>query len=176
MNRELLSSVLGAVRHLRSTPKVAFVPGPAVQGQLQRLMAMAADGGNDQEAAAMAQQQAQAQGQGAPPAMRIEDLAGMIDQGFQQLAGLIQQAMAPPPAPAPAAAAAPAAPAAAPAGGEGGGGEAKKPKTEDLILDQLTQMNNMLRQMTGAPPPGAAPMPAGQPPAAPAGQPAAAPA
>lgn len=132
--------------------KTAFVPSPSVQGQLQRLQAMAAEQQSDSMAAQQAAEQVQAQAQGAPPAMRIEDLAGIIEQGFQGLAQLIsglpaqiaqtiaqtqqvQQQQA-----------------AASGGGAGGEGQ-KKPKKEDIIAGKLDEMITLLRSATGAPPP-----------------------
>jgi hypothetical protein len=152
MNRELLDAAISAVREMNNPGgnKVAFVPGPSVQGQLQRLQALAAEQQSDAMAANQATQQIQAQGQGAPPAMRIEDLAAILDQGFQGLAQLIasipaqiQQTMA-----------AQASQASATGGGSsaGGGGE-KKPKKEDMVVAKLDEMITLLRSATGAPPP-----------------------
>lgn len=152
MNKQLLSDVMAAVKGLDAIDKskTAFVPGPSVQGQLQRLQAIAAEQQSDGQAAQQATEQIQAQAQGAPPAMRIEDLAGIIEQAAQGLAQLIsglpaqitqmvmqaQQAQQ-----------AQAAPAA------GGDGQPKKPKKEDVMVQKLDEMITLLRSATGAPPP-----------------------
>jgi len=169
MNPQLLQETLAAVRGLQpGNTKKAFVPGPSVQGQLQRLQAIAAEQQSDAVAASQASEQIQAQAQGAPPAMRIEDLAAMLDQGFQGLAQLIStqfqqlqqilatQAQQP----------------AAQAGGgtSGGSGGEKKPKKEDVLASKLDELINLMRGAMGAPapaPPGAAgsmPPPEGAPP------------
>jgi len=62
--------------------KLGFVPSPQTQAAME------------QQIAQQASQQAQAQAQGAPPAMRMEDLAQMIDGGFQQLGQAISQILA----------------------------------------------------------------------------------
>ena len=92
-----------SVRNLQKVAtgnKVAFIPGPNVQAQLEQ---MASDAANQQQAAQAQQQmsqQTQAQAQGAPPTMRIEDLAQMLDQmnqglqqALQQVAQQVQQAV-----------------------------------------------------------------------------------
>lgn len=176
MNTSALQEADEAVRKLVQQTKVAFVPSPAVQSQMQRLQQIAASQGSDQQAIQQASEQAKAQGQGGPPMMRIEDLAGMLNEAFSQLGQMLQQILAsvqqPVAPPAPAAPAQPQTGEAPPAAtGE------KKPKKDDLILQQLTEMNQLLRQAVGAPPsaavPSAAgPAPAEQPPAQAQGQPA----
>lgn len=62
--------------------KMAFVPSPQTQAAME------------QQVAQQASDQAKAQGQGAPPAMRMEDLAQMMDQGFQQIGQGVSQILA----------------------------------------------------------------------------------
>ena len=158
MNAELLKQARQKVAELSSNTKSAFVPGPSVQSQVQRLKELAASEGTDQQAQQMASEQAKAQGQGAPPMMRIEDLAQIVQQGFEMMTQGIQQVMQmiqqPPQQPQQAA------PADAGAGGAGGAGGEKKPKKDDLILQQLQQMNQTLSALAGGQPAGGAPPPA----------------
>lgn len=156
MNTALRQKIDEAVSAVSSLTKTAFVPGPSVQAQLQRLQEAAADQQSGQQSTEQALQQIDAQAQGAPPAMRIEDLAGMVQQLGEQMMGalsqvgqMLQQMQMAQQA------------AAQPAQGAAGGGAAPKPKKEDMLLEKLTSIEGLLSQaISGAPPPpqGGAPM------------------
>lgn len=149
MNEELRKKIAEAVNAVSSIQKEAFVPGPSVQAQLQRLQEAAADQQSGQQSTDQALQQIDAQAQGAPPAMRIEDLAGMVQQLGEQVMGALsqigqmlqqmqmaQQVAAQQPAAA------------------AGGGAGAKPKKEDMLLEKLTSIEGPLSQaISGAPPP-----------------------
>ena len=138
--------------------KKAFVPGPQVQQALEQMSSDAANQQQQQQATQQASQQAQAQQQGAPPTMRLEDLAQMVQQlaqMLQQLPQQIQQMIQPMMQQMSAA----------------GGGEQKKLSPQEMnqqILQKLDQISQGLGVApaggaSGGGAPGAAPSPAPSP-------------
>ena len=140
--------------------KKAFVPGPQVQQALEQMSSDAANQQQQQQATQQASQQAQAQQQGAPPTMRLEDLAQMIQQlaqMLQQLPQQIQQMIQPMMQQMSAA----------------GGGEQKKLSPQEMN-QQILQKLDQISQGLGVAPAGGAAAAGGAPGAAPSPAPGAA--